>query len=62
MDRNSFVWRVTFEDSTVKYVKAESMNHVISCKEIDIKLVVNINRCDTVNYFTDMDFPDIIEA
>lgn len=61
MARSSFLWRLKFDDSEVKYVKAQGMDQMIYCDEIDMESIVNIDRLGLVGYFTDLDYPDMIE-
>lgn len=61
MARSSFVWILKFDDSEIKYVKAQGIDQMIYCEEIDMESVISIDRLKLAGYFADLDYPDMIE-
>ena len=60
MARSQFVWLLVFEDTTTKYIKAQTISQMMYCDEIDLDTVTNIVRIDTVAWSSDND--DYIDA
>lgn len=60
MARSKFVWLLVFEDTTTKYVKAQTISQMMYCDEIDLDTVTNIVRVDTVSFARDC-YPNAID-
>jgi len=54
------VWLLVFEDTTTKYVKAQTISQMMYCGEIDLDTVTNIVRVDTVLFWGNDCYPDAI--
>lgn len=53
MARSKFVWLLVFEDTTTKYVKAQTISQMMYCDEIDLDTVTNIIRVDVIPFGVD---------
>lgn len=60
MARSKFVWLLVFEDTTTKYVKAQTISQMMYCDEIDLDTVTNILKVDTISFGED-DYPNAID-
>jgi len=57
--RSQFVWLLVFEDTTTKYVKAQTISQMMYCDEINMNEVINIIRIGSV--ILESDYPNAIE-
>lgn len=59
MAKSQFVWLLVFEDTTTKYVKAQTISQMMYCDKINMNEVTNIIRIGLASF--ESDYPDAIE-